>query len=78
MKVNFLAALENLQLLLKGRKRESFDRTFSKVRGFLRQSLKSPSADGEISLVLRNGAALGDIPEGVNHPAGGMISLLHP
>jgi hypothetical protein len=28
--------------------------------------------------VLRNGAVLGDIPEGVNHPVSGMILLLHP
>ena len=37
---------------------ESFDRTFSKVRGFLRQSLKSRSAERETPLRFKQAAPL--------------------
>ena len=84
-------------------KDQSFDQTFSKVCGSLRQRLKSPSADGEIPpcassrrrpcrrICLRQKPTLSRrlntavflrktarAVEGVNPPASGRISLLHP
>ena len=54
----------------------SFDRTFSKVREFLRQSLKSTAAAVEILLVLQAGGAPADRLEGVKPPlVGGFRSF---
>ena len=41
---------------------KSFDRPFSKGRGFLRQRLKSPSAEGEIPLFVQKAARTPRIP----------------
>ena len=53
---------------------KSFALAFSKARGFLRQSLKSTSAEVETSLALQAGGAPADRLEGVKPPlAGGFL-----
>ena len=59
-------------------KRESFDRTFSKVRGFLRRSLKSTSAEVETLPCASEWRCLADISEGVKSPRGGDFRSFTP
>ena len=62
---------------MKGRfSAESFDRTFSKVRGFLRRSLKSRSAEREILFALRTDVVPTAVRKESNLPRG-RFALLH-
>jgi hypothetical protein len=65
-------------ILLKITAAESFRPPFLKGGAVKGAEPLSPSAEGETPSVLQSGAALGAVLEGVNPPASGRISLLHP